>query len=146
MIRSAFVKTILSALAVLLCLSTATMAADPPFKPTPIRFAAGTSSGHVEGGVIRAERDVYSVGARAGQTMTVTISSLENNAVFQIYEPGTTVSRDADRMVDVSGTALAGEDKDIMRWSGTLPKSGTYLIVVGGTRGNASYKMDVGIR
>jgi hypothetical protein len=49
-------------------------------------------------------------------------------------------------MVDVSGPALAGEDKDIMRWSGKLPKSGTYLIVVGGTRGNATYKMDVGIR
>lgn len=139
-------KTTLSALAVLLCLSTAAIAADPPFRPTPIRFAAGASSGHVEGAVIRAERDVYSVGASAGQTMTVTISSLENNAVFQIYEPGTTVSRDTDRIVDVSGKALAGEDKDIMRWSGKLPRNGTYLIVVGGTRGNATYKMDVGIR
>jgi hypothetical protein len=39
------VKTILSALAFLLCLSTATLAADPPFKPTPIRFAPGTSGG-----------------------------------------------------------------------------------------------------
>jgi hypothetical protein len=78
--------------------------------------------------------------------MTVTISSLEDNAVFQIYEPGTTVSRDSDRMVDVSGTALAGEDKDIMHWSGKLPETGSYLIVVGGTRGNATYKLDVGIK
>lgn len=53
-----------------------------------VRFARGASSATVRGAVIRGDRDRYLVGARAGQTMTVKITSLEKNAVFQIYLAG----------------------------------------------------------
>jgi hypothetical protein len=121
-------------------------AADPV--PTPIRFAAGAGSTTVEGGVIRGEVALYSLEARAGQTMTVGITSPENNAVFQIWQPGARVARDRDNLIAVTGQALprAGETDDAMRWTGTLPASGSYLIVVGGTRGNASFKLQVAIR
>lgn len=99
-----------------------------------ISFKAGNSSATVSDAVIRGERSTYVIGAKSGQTMTVKISSLEDNAVFQIETP--------------SGEYLAdaGEEDDAMTWSGTLPSSGDYKIIVGGTRGNATYKLTVSIK
>ena len=134
------------ALLVLLAGLLPARAADPV--PTPIRFAGGASSATVEGAAIRGELELYSLEARAGQTMTVSITSLENNAVFQIWQPGARVARDRDNLITVTGQALprAGETDDAMRWTGTLPASGRYLFVVGGTRGNASFRLQVAIR
>jgi hypothetical protein len=66
--------------------------------------------------------------------MSVRISSLEDNAVFQIYEPGGKQSLPG-----------AGERDDAQQWSGELPTSGDYTIIVGGTRGNATYTLKVTI-
>jgi hypothetical protein len=113
--------------------------------PKPIQFAVGKSSGKVAGGVIRGDRDVYSLDARAGQKMTVTISSVESNAVFQIYAPGAKATRGDDGIVEFSGKMLPGADGDTTNWSGRLPANGAYLIEVGGTRGNATYELTVSI-
>ena len=48
----------------------------------------GSSSATVKGAVVRGDRDRYYVGARKGQTMSVKITSIEDNAVFQVYLPG----------------------------------------------------------
>ncbi|SKA39503.1 hypothetical protein SAMN02745126_06246 [Enhydrobacter aerosaccus] len=126
-------------------------AADPGPQPVPkpraIFFATGSSKGTVGGHVARGERDLYSLGAKAGQIMTITITAPDDNAVFQIYEPGTKVERDADGTLDFKGKPLpgVGDGDDATRWSGRLPQTGLYLIVVGGTRGNARYSMDVKI-
>jgi hypothetical protein len=126
-------------------------AADPASQPVPkprvIFFATGSTKGTAGGHVLRGERDLYSVGAKAGQVMTVTITAPDDNAVFQIYEPGTSAERDSDGILAFKGKALpgAGDGDDATRWNGRLPRSGTYLIVVGGTRGNARYSMDVKI-
>ena len=116
-----------------LLLALALGAADTAQAPQRIRFARGSSSAVVRGAVARGERAVYLVGARAGQRMRVRVASPEKNAVFQLYAPG--------------GGALpgAGETDDATAWSGDLPRSGDYRIVVGGTRGNASYALHVGI-
>lgn len=103
--------------------------------PRRIRFARGASSAAVEGAVLRGERSVYLVGARAGQRMRVRVTSPEHNAVFQLHGPG--------RVGTLRG---AGEADDAVAWSGALPRSGDYRIVVGGTRGNASYVLHVAIR
>ena len=122
-------------------------AADPVPVPRPIVFSAGASSGTVSGNVLRGERALYSIVAAAGQTMTVTIAAPETNAVFQIYEPGTRIGRDKDGILELAGNAMrgAGETDDARRWSGRLPRGGAYLIVIGGTRGNAGYTLDVRI-
>jgi hypothetical protein len=122
-------------------------AAEPIPSPKPIFFAGGSSSGTVGGRVLRGERSLYSVKATAGQTMTITLTAPDDNAVFQIYEPGTTIGRDNEGLLEFHGNALRGATpgEDTTRWTGHLPKSGTYLIVVGGTRGNARYSMDVKI-
>ena len=99
-----------------------------------IRFAKGASSSTVSGAVVRGDRDRYYVGARKGQTMAVKISSEESNAVFQVYRPG-----------EEDALPGAGDGDDATDWSGELPADAEYVIVVGGTRGNATYKLKVSI-
>lgn len=134
-------------LALLLGAATAAGAAEPVPTPKAIFFATGSTRGTVGGHVLRGERDLYSVKSGAGQIMTVTITAPDDNAVFQIYEPGTQVGRDADGFLQFTGKALprADDGDDTTRWSGRLPRNGTYLIVIGSTRGNARYSMDVKI-
>jgi hypothetical protein len=115
--------------------------------PREIRFPRGASEATVGNSVIRADRDLYTATARAGQTMRVRITSVERNAVFQIFRPGARFEK-VDEIYEFDGQALSGtsEEDAAMSWSGTLPQSGKYLIVVGGTRGNATYRLTVSIR
>jgi len=114
-------------------LSLATVAAADGVNKR-LRFAKGKSSTVVSGAVVRGDRDTYTLGAKAGQMMSVKITSVEKNAVFQIQ--------------DSAGNFLTGADEgdDAMNWSNELPSTGDYKIIVGGTRGNASYKLTVSIK
>lgn len=94
-----------------------------------IRFAPGKSSALVDDAVVRGTRDTYLLAAKARQTMTVSITSLEKNAVFDVVAPNGRIIR-----------------QEATSWRGVLPATGDYKIVVGGTRGNASYKMQVAIK
>jgi hypothetical protein len=113
---------------------------------TPIRFAPGTSSAELSGGVERGGRAIYSFGARAGQRLSLRIGSVEDNAVVQVYLPGATLPTD-DPTGTIAGTTLpgAGEGEDAKAWDGRLPRSGTYLIVVGATRGGTTYRLRLSI-
>ena len=110
-----------------------TMAYAQGVKKT-IRFASGASSATVKGTVVRGDRDRYNLGAKKGQTMSVKITSEEDNAVFQVYLPG-----------EEKALPGAGEEDDATDWSAELPANGEYVILVGGTRGNATYTMKVSI-
>lgn len=100
-----------------------------------VRFARGKSSTTISGAVVRGDRDRYYLGANKGQTMSVKITSLEDNAVFQVFLPG-----------EQEALPGAGEEDDATSWSGELPANAEYVIVVGGTRGNATYKLTVSIK
>jgi hypothetical protein len=112
-----------------------------------LKFSPGTSAATVSNSVIRGDRDMYAVVAKAGQTMQVAISAVEDNAVFQIYQPGAKFVKE-DGATEIKGATLpqAGEEDDAKSWNGKLPQSGKYWIVVGGTRGNANYTLKVSIR
>ena len=99
-----------------------------------VRFARGRTTTILKNSVVRGTRDRYLVSARAGQRMTVSISSVERNAAFTVYAP----SNDT-----LEGTS---ERQEVKKWSGTLPESGDYVVEVGGTRGNARYTLKVTIR
>jgi hypothetical protein len=133
-------------LALLLPLGTA-MAAEPVPTPKKIFFATGSTRGTAGGHVVRGTPDLYSLTVSTGQSMTVTLTMPDDNAIFQIYEPGTTLGRDADGVLEFHGTSLhaAGDGNDATRWSGRLQRTGTYLIAVSSTRGNARYSMDIRI-
>lgn len=96
-----------------------------------IQFPLGSSSAIVANSVVRGTRDIYLLRANPGQIMKVNLSSLENNAVFDLIAP--------------NGTKILQET---YIWQGILPgqRSGDYKIIVGGTRGNASYHLEVEIR
>jgi hypothetical protein len=100
-----------------------------------VRFARGRSSITIREAVVRGDRDRYYVGAKAGQKMTVKITSVEKNAVFQIYFAG-----------EQESLPGAGDGDDAMKWSGELPADNKYVIVVGGTRGNATYALTISIK
>ena len=61
--------------------------------------------------------------------MSVSISSLEDNAVFGIKTPG-------------GKTIVSGKSN----WSGQLPADGKYRIIVRGMRGNATYTVRFAVR
>ena len=96
---------------------------------TTIKFERGKFAKTVHGSVLRGTREKFWVGAGKGQKMTVKITSLEDNAVFQVVGDG--------------GSLSPEEQKS---WSATLPMKGDYLIEVGPTRGNATFDLTVEIR
>jgi hypothetical protein len=134
------------ALLVFVAWPTAAQCAGGERAAEAIHFARGTSSAEVRGAVVRGERALYTLEARAGQRLTLHIVALENNAVFQVYAPGARAEA-RDYGLEIVGQALtgAGEGDDATRWTGTLPRSGSYLVVVGATRGNATYRLTVAI-
>ena len=100
-----------------------------------IKFPRGSTSTVINNAVLRDEIDQYILNARAGQKMKVDISSIEDNASFQITRP--------DKTQLLPG---AGFDDDAKHWNGELPETGDYVIEVAPTRGNATYRLKVEIR
>ncbi|MBD2185305.1 hypothetical protein H6S82_31290 [Planktothrix sp. FACHB-1355] len=109
--------------------------ADRPFliaqqsRTRRLQFARGRNSTTVKDAVVRGTTDTYLLGARAGQTMNVSISSVEANVVFDVVAP--------------NGTKLTEEATS---FSGELPATGDYRVVIGTTRGNGSYTLQVSIK
>ena len=109
-----------------LLLALLTTAAQVDAKTTRVRFPPGrttlilkgkTTGGPSEsGGMDPVE---YALRARRGQQMTVHLTSAKKNAVFTIYLPG-----NGDTFKD------GANDSELTDWSGTLPKSGDYNIIV----------------
>jgi hypothetical protein len=87
-----------------------------------VKFGKGKSSASYSNSVIRGDQDTYNLKAGAGQFMTVTVTSAENNASFQIIAP--------------NGKELVLDDTN---WIEELPATGNYKIIVGAGRGNATY-------
>jgi hypothetical protein len=108
---------------------------------TTVHFAAGQSSAKLEGSLVRGDSAIYSFSASAGQIADISITSLENNAGFTIYQPPAQVSR-SDTGVDIDGSTL---QLDGRQWSGKLPASGDYYVEVGGDRGNATYTLTIAV-
>lgn len=101
----------------------------PAHADTPIHFDRGKFSKKVHGAVVRGTSERFSLGAAKGQTMTIWITSLEDNAVFQVFRKGGNLSK-----------------PELTEWSGKLPASGDYVIEVTPTRGNATFDLNVEIR
>lgn len=100
-----------------------------PCAVSSLRFAPGSSSGTVENAVVRGSRNIHILKAKQGQVMNVKMTSVENNALFDVIAP--------------NGQQLKeGATQSSLK----LPATGMYEIIVAGTRGNANYKLTVNIR
>jgi len=115
--------------------------------PAAIHFAPGASAAEVAGGVPRGDRDCFVLEGRKGQSLAITQPApVDDNIVFQLYRPPWAIHRTED-VWGFSGSALpgAGETQDASTWSGTLPVSGRYLLVVGTSRGGGAYRLRIEI-
>lgn len=103
---------------------------DPLGLVQRMSFAPGTSSGRASGSVIRTSTDLWFLNARAGQTMDVTVTSVESNSTFDVIAP--------------DGVPMTAPDVRTT-WTGVLPTDGDYRVAVQPTRGNATYTITVRI-
>lgn len=96
-----------------------------------IKFLKGRSSATVKGVITdRMTSHVYKVGARAGQTLTVTFASPRKDvSICVIYPDGSSPDNGCGR-----------------GFKGTLPSDGDYSILVDPRRENTSYSLTVAIR
>ena len=114
----------------LLCLAIAPAAAQQvqlPYIPT-VQVPPGSSGTQLNGQLKDGAQALYYVSGTAGQTMSVSVSSPGNVAVFIIYEPGTYVRPGPN----IRGKTIkdAGPSDGAAAWVGALPKTGPYLLVV----------------
>jgi len=95
-----------------------------------VQFQRGTSSTTLQGKVSIALPDTYLVGARAGQVMTIQLTAPRQSIKFMVMASRTT-------------TMLADNTRS---WTGTLPETGDYQIIVEGDEKGGSYSMTVSIK
>lgn len=122
-------------------------AAEGCAPPETVHFAPGASAAEVAGGVPRGDRDCYVLEGRKTQTLAVTQPDpADDNIVFQIYRAPWTIRR-TEAGWGFGGGPLPGteETRDTRAWTGTLPASGRYLLVVGTSRGGGTYRLRIEI-
>lgn len=112
-----------------------------------VKFPPGASGTTLSGTIKGRDYVVYKLGARAGQFMTVSLSSGNEATYFNVYAPGKGPGDEALAVGDLTGEFM----KDINRFEGVLPQDGEYSISVylyrsAARRGEVSdYALDVTI-
>ena len=95
-----------------------------------VQFKRGMSSTTVQGRVSIELPDTYLVGARAGQVMTVQLTAPGQSVKFMVMTSKTT-----DMLAD-----------NTRNWTGTLPETGDYHIIVEGGDKASTYSMTITIK
>jgi hypothetical protein len=87
-----------------------------------VRFPAGATGTTISDSVTGRDTVLYKLGAEAGQTMNVVLSSNNTATYFNVYAPGSGLG---------DAALVIGEFTDpINTWSGTLDMSGEYTVAV----------------
>src|SRR6185436_18820003 len=95
-----------------------------------IQFRRGASAATVQSRVSLELSDQWRVSARAGQVMTVEVTSARNAVTFMLMTSKTTMS-------------LADNTRS---WTGTLPETGDYIILVESGDKSSTYSMTITIK
>ena len=95
-----------------------------------VQFKRGASSTTVQGKVSIALPDTYLLGARAGQVMTVQLTSQSKSVRFLVMSP-------------TSRNLMADNSRS---WTGTLPETGDYTILVDADENGGTYSMMISIK
>ena len=95
-----------------------------------VQFRRGSSSTTVQGKVSIALPDTYLLGARAGQVMTVKLTAPHQSVRFMIM-----TSRTTEVLAD-----------NTTSWTGTLPETGDYHILVDADEDGRTYSMTITIK
>jgi hypothetical protein len=104
-------------------------------RPVRVWFKPGRTTEVLKGFVPIGRTARYVLNARGGQEMTIHVTSPRKDIDFSVYAPNENVAMEGAR--------------DMTDWTGTLPRSGDYWIVVanaGGTTRGDNYTLEVSIR
>jgi putative hemolysin len=104
------------------------------FAETPairIRFAAGGTSASLPGNIGPGEVRRYVLAAGAGQTMTVNVSSPNNDVALAVWGE--------------DGTVLLSDHAGATEWQGTLPATQDYYLGLSGAASQALFRLNVSI-
>jgi len=93
-----------------------------------VQFKRGSSSTTVHGKVSIVLPDTYLLGARAGQIMSVQLTSAQESVRFLLLSPKSTIADKA------------------RSWTGTLPETGDYEIIVDGDKRGGAYSITISIK
>ena len=104
----------LSALVTILTLLVLPLSIFAQGAPERVKFQSGHSSATLKGRIVGFDTKDYVVGAKAGQAMTLRLSSSNTSTYFVIYS--------------INGRAT--DMNETREWSETLSESGDYLIRV----------------
>ena len=96
-----------------------------------IRFAAGGTAATVPGNIGPGEVRQYVLGASAGQTMTVSVASPNNDVVLAVW--------------GADGAVLLSDHAGATEWQGSLPATQDYFIGLSGAAGQTLYRLSVSI-
>jgi putative hemolysin len=104
------------------------------FAKTPairIRFAAGGTSASLPGNIGPGEVRRYVLAAGAGQTMTINVSSLNNDMALAVWGE--------------DGTVLLSDHAGATEWQDTLPATQDYYLGLSGAASQALFRLNVSI-
>ncbi|WP_349920543.1 g-type lysozyme inhibitor [Aeromonas veronii] len=118
-------KRAIQAALLAMTLVTGAQAADK-VTTVPVQFAKGAHSAQMKGNFKGYDSINYTLVAKAGQTMTISIAG-SSNANFNVFAPGA-VPGEAEAL----GSGAVGE-----KWQGALPAAGKYQIQVYQMRASA---------
>ncbi len=94
----------------------------PAQQTTEVRFAAGTSGASLDGRITGRDYRLYTLGAEAGQRMSVRLTSDNDAAYFNLYAPGKGPGDEA--------LAIGETTPEVNAYDGELPQSGVYTVSV----------------
>jgi len=94
----------------------------PAQQTTEVRFAAGTSGASLDGRITGRDYRLYTLGAEAGQRMSVRLTSDNDAAYFNLYAPGKGPGDEA--------LAIGETTPEVNAYDGVLPQSGVYTVSV----------------
>ena len=122
------------------CLTILLVTASVTWAQKRVKFPAGRTTvvlkGRTTGGPSESGGMMpitYRLRARKGQTMTLHLTSAKKNAVFGLYAPGMDLIEGAQTVKD---------------WSGPLPKTGNYEIIVfpEDEKTNTTFTLEITVR
>jgi Bacterial SH3 domain len=91
-----------------------------------VRFEPGTSSTVINGSIVGRESVSYTIGAEAGQLMTVRLNASNTATYFNVYAPGRGPGDEALAVSEITGPMTP----ETNTFSAPLPTSGVYTINV----------------
>lgn len=101
----------------------------PAMKPVAL---SSTRSTTLAGELPPGGKALYTVQAKAGQTLMVSVMPVSTGLTFQVFRTDAAVARAADGQPLVTGATLpdAGPADQARAWIGALPRDGVYYVLL----------------